>query len=169
MIRQRSWTNGRVRTWGKGVSDDRRTFSGLRSQWTMWREWRCFNAIRIYKTTTTTTTTKTNAERTTQRNHRIRWALWYDTLKAIVESHSNIRQIMFTGCNSNDFVLWLRSIENNPTSATVISIELRSTKGKKSRRDSGNTFINHEAVLPCIMKIDKTFHQAVYSPSSLKS
>jgi hypothetical protein len=34
-------------TWGNGVSEDKRTFSGLRSQCTIWREWRCFKAIRI--------------------------------------------------------------------------------------------------------------------------
>jgi len=35
-------------TCGKGVSDERSTFSGLRSQWTMCREWRYLSANRIY-------------------------------------------------------------------------------------------------------------------------
>lgn len=48
-------------TWGKGVSDDKSTFSGLRSQWTMWRECRCFNAIRIYKTPPSTMFTVCNS------------------------------------------------------------------------------------------------------------
>ena len=34
-------------TWGKSESDERRTFSGLRSQWTMFMLWRCFSATRI--------------------------------------------------------------------------------------------------------------------------
>ena len=34
-------------TWGKSESDDRRTFSGLRSQWTMFLLWRCLRATRI--------------------------------------------------------------------------------------------------------------------------
>ena len=36
-------------TCGNGVSADKRTFSGFRSQCTICREWRCFNAIRICK------------------------------------------------------------------------------------------------------------------------
>ena len=34
-------------TCGKSESDESRTFSGLRSQWTMFLLWRCFKATRI--------------------------------------------------------------------------------------------------------------------------
>lgn len=42
----------KVRTWGNPQSeqfDESKTFSGLRSQWTMFFEWRCFNAIKILR------------------------------------------------------------------------------------------------------------------------
>lgn len=77
---------------------------------------------------------------------------------------NNIRQITFTAYNSNDFVFWL-SIVHNLTS-TMISKQV--LKARKAEGDCGKTFIENKAVLSCIMKIDKTFNQAVYNPLSLK-
>ena len=37
----------RMMTWGKSESDERRTFSGFKSQWTMFLLCKCFNATRI--------------------------------------------------------------------------------------------------------------------------
>ena len=37
-------------TWGKSQSDDSKTFSGFRSQWTMFFECRCLRATRIWVT-----------------------------------------------------------------------------------------------------------------------
>ena len=38
----------RILTWGKSESEERRTFSGFKSQWTMFLLCKCFNATRIY-------------------------------------------------------------------------------------------------------------------------
>ena len=43
-----------IRTWGKAVSDDNRTFSGFRSQCTICLECKCFKATIIYNETTWT-------------------------------------------------------------------------------------------------------------------
>ena len=43
------WNNHNIQTWGKSESEDKSTFSGLRSQWTMHFKCKCFKAIKIWE------------------------------------------------------------------------------------------------------------------------